>query len=150
MKEESKATGNRDRECHGRREEREKNVCVKKSRVRKCTGGERDGGGRIPRARKRKEKTRRREEEKERQRERERERWKVCETFNRRVAGSPEEYPAEREALEKPVGANLFYFEYKVGDEIFPAAVKMCVVDERADGPWRARARARRRREKIF
>lgn len=66
----------------------------------------------------------------------------MCETFNRRVAGSPEEYPAEREALEKPVGANLFYFEYKVGDEIFPAAVKMCVVDERADGPWRARARA--------
>lgn len=45
MKEESKATGNRDRECHGRREEREKNACVKKSRVRKCTGGERDGGG---------------------------------------------------------------------------------------------------------
>lgn len=107
--------------------------------------GERDGGG-VPRARKRKEKTRRREEEKERQSERER--WKVCETFNRRVAGSPEEYPAEREALEKPVGANLFYFEYKVGDEIFPAAVKMCVVDERADGPWRARARARR--GKIF
>lgn len=30
----------------------------------------------------------------------------------------------EREALEKPVGANLFYFEYKVGDEIFPAAGK--------------------------
>lgn len=54
----------------------------------------------------------------------------MCETFNRRVAGSPEEYPAEREALEKPVGANLFYFEYKVGDEIFPAAVKTCVVDE--------------------
>jgi len=54
----------------------------------------------------------------------------MCETFNRRVADSPEEYPAEREALEKPVGANLFYFEYKVGDEIFPAAVKMCVVDE--------------------
>lgn len=79
--------------------------------------------------------------------ERERERWKVCETFNRRVAGSPEEYPAEREALEKPVGANLFYFEYKVGDEIFPAAVKMCVVDERVrTGPWRARAR----RGKIF
>lgn len=48
----------------------------------------------------------------------------MCETFNRRVAGSPEEYPAEREALEKPVGANLFYFEYKVGDEIFPAAVE--------------------------
>lgn len=46
----------------------------------------------------------------------------MCETFNRRAAGSPEEYPAEREALEKPVGANLFYFEYKVGDEIFPAA----------------------------
>lgn len=68
----------------------------------------------------------------------------MCETFNRRVAGSPEEYPAEREALEKPVGANLFYFEYKVGDEIFPAAVKMCVVDERMDGPWRAR------RGKIF
>lgn len=41
VKEESKATGNRDRECHGRREEREKNVCVKKSRVRKCTGRER-------------------------------------------------------------------------------------------------------------
>lgn len=58
---------------------------------------------------------------------------KCCETFNRCVAGSLEEYPAEREALEKPVGANLFYFEYKVGDEIFPAAVKMCVVDERTD-----------------
>lgn len=72
------------------------------------------------------------EEEKER---REGEQRKMCETFNRRVAGSPEEYPAEREALEKPVGANLFYFEYKVGDEIFPAAVKMCVVDERMDGP---------------
>jgi len=54
----------------------------------------------------------------------------MCETFNRRVAGSPEKYPTEREALEKPVGANLFYFEYKVGDEIFPAAIKMCVVDE--------------------
>lgn len=68
VKEESKATGNGDRECHGRRgKEREKNVCVKKSRVRKCTGGERDGGG-IPRARKRKEKTRRGEEEKERER----------------------------------------------------------------------------------
>lgn len=66
---------------------------------------------------------------------------KMCETFNRRVAGSPEEYPAEREALEKPVGANLFYFEYKVGDEIFPAAVKMCVVDETYG---RALARARR------
>lgn len=67
----------------------------------------------------------------------------MCETFNRRVAGSPEEYPAEREALEKPVGANLFYFEYKVGDEIFPAAVKMCVVDERTYGRALARARAR-------
>lgn len=93
---------------------------------------------------------RRRGEERRRRRGRGRERWKVCETFNRRVAGSPEEYPAEREALEKPVGANLFYFEYKVDDEIFPAAVKMCVVDERADGPWRARARRRRRRGKIF
>lgn len=110
----------------------------KEPSVHESARGERDGGG-VPRARKRKEKTRRR-------RGRGRERWKVCETFNRRVAGSPEEYPAEREALEKPVGANLFYFEYKVGDEIFPAAVKMCVVDERADGPWRARAR----RGKIF
>lgn len=52
--------------------------------------------------------------------------------------GSPEEYPAGREALEKPVGANLFYFEYKVGDEIFPAAVKMCVVDVRTDLARRA------------
>lgn len=93
---------------------------------RKATGEEYQGrrNGRRRRQRRGREKERAEGEQR-----------KMCETFNRRVAGSPEEYPAEREALEKPVGANLFYFEYKVGDEIFPAAVKMCVVDERTDGP---------------
>lgn len=66
----------------------------------------------------------------------------MCETFNRRVAGSPEEYPAEREALEKPVGANLFYFEYKVGDEIFSHRGKN-VRGRRTYGRALARARAR-------
>lgn len=69
----------------------------------------------------------------------------MCETFNRRVAGSPEEYPAEREALEKPVGANLFYFEYKVGDEIFSHRGKN-VRGRRTYG----QALARARRGKIF
>lgn len=90
--------------------------CIGKQESRKADRG------RISRAKKQREKTMERETKGERR--------KMCETFNRRVAGSPEEYPAEREALEKPVGANLFYFEYKVGDEIFPAAVKTCVVDE--------------------
>jgi len=44
---------------------------------------------------------------------------KTCETFNRQRAAGPPRETAEREALEKPVGANLFYFEYKVDDEIF-------------------------------
>lgn len=77
----------------------------------------------------------------------------MCETFNRRAAavaaGPPEEIP-EREALEKPVGANLFYFEYKVGDEIFspfpfppPRRGEKCVVDERTDRSSCVRARGR-------
>lgn len=67
-----------------------------------------------------------------------REEWKICETFNRRVEQSlPRNIYLKKEALEKPVGANLFYFEYKVGDEIFPAAWKKCVVDECTDRPSR-------------
>lgn len=39
--------------------------------------------------------------------------------FNRRAAARSSREIPEREALEKPVDANLFYFEYKVDDEIF-------------------------------